>query len=132
MKNRIFCLVSLTFLLFLAAGIVAPVVTRAQEESLNERVARLEKEVAYLEMRLARLENSKPRVVPVSSSEQKSDKGQLAWRSLEKGMSKDQVKKLLGEPKDVMNFNENEIWDYASGGSIRFDGSGRVMGWYEP
>ena len=133
MKSKFFCVVSLAFVLFLVGGIVIPAVTGAQEETLDERVARLERMIVNLEDRVAHLEKSQgPGVVPASSSERKVEKDKLPWLSLKKGMSKDQVKKILGEPKGVMNFNEAEIWDYASGGSVRFDSSGRVLGWYEP
>jgi hypothetical protein len=133
MRNKTVCFVSLAFLLFLGAGIVIPAMTGAQEEASGDRVTRLERRVANLEARVAELEKSQqPRVIPVSGSEQRPKKDKASWRSLEKGMTKDQVKKILGEPTGVMNFNESEIWDYASGGSVRFDRSGRVLGWYEP
>ncbi len=133
MKNRYFYLVSLAFLLFIVGGLAIPAATGAQDdETYGDRMTRLERRVATLEERVAALENPEARAIPVSGAEQRVKKDKTLWRSLEKGMTKQEVKKILGEPSGVLNFNENEIWDYASGGSVRFDRSGHVLGWYEP
>ena len=57
------------------------------------------------------------------------DKSQ--WRMLQRRMSKDEVRKLLGEPDRVSVSRFFESWDY-SGGSVTFDGKGRVDSWSEP
>jgi hypothetical protein len=53
------------------------------------------------------------------------------WRKLNRGMSKDEVKKLMGEPNRVSVSRFFESWDYGSG-SITFTGKGRVDFWSEP
>jgi hypothetical protein len=45
-------------------------------------------------------------------------------------MSKDDVKKLLGEPMRVSVSKFYEVWDY-TGGSVTFDGKGHVDSWSE-
>jgi hypothetical protein len=59
----------------------------------------------------------------------KDDKGQ--WRKLQRGMSKDDVKKLLGEPGKISVSKYYEFWYYA-GGSATFDSKGRLDSWNEP
>ena len=44
---------------------------------------------------------------------------------LHRSMSKDEVRKLLGEPDRVSVSRFFESWEY-SGGSVTFDGKGRV------
>jgi len=46
-------------------------------------------------------------------------------------MSKDDVKKLLGEPDRVSVSRFFESW-YLGGGSVTFDGKGHVDFWSEP
>jgi outer membrane protein assembly factor BamE (lipoprotein component of BamABCDE complex) len=53
------------------------------------------------------------------------------WRKLQRGMSKDDVRKLLGEPGKVSVAKYYEFWYYA-GGSVTFDSKGRLDGWNEP
>jgi len=132
MKNRTFFFVSLALLFCLAATIAGAAATSAQKQSVEERVALLEKHVADLQERVSKLEKQLTwRVTPVNAGRE-AKPGIAPWRALHKGMTKDEVKKLLGEPKDMMKLNEYDIWDYAGGGSVRFDVSGRVEGWYEP
>ncbi len=52
------------------------------------------------------------------------------WRSLHRKMSKDEVKKLLGEPTRVSVSRFYEAWDYP-GGTVIFDGKGRLDAWSE-
>ena len=57
------------------------------------------------------------------------DRGQ--WRKLHRRMSKDDVRKLLGEPERVSVSRFFESWDYGTG-SVTFDGKARVDFWSEP
>jgi len=133
MKNRTLFLISLVLLCCLAAAIVAAARTSAQRDPVEERIALLEEQVTDLQARVAKLEKQlTARFVPVKGEDQKTKPSIVPWRALRKGMNRDEVKKLLGEPKDIMKFNENVVWGYVCGGSIRVDRSGRVEGWYEP
>jgi outer membrane protein assembly factor BamE (lipoprotein component of BamABCDE complex) len=53
-----------------------------------------------------------------------------AWRSLHRKMSKDDVRKLLGEPRRVSVSRFYEAWDYPRG-TVIFDGKGRLDSWSE-
>jgi len=69
-----------------------------------------------------------PRSTETGVSAQK-DKSQ--WRRLQRHMSKDDVRNLLGEPMRVSVSRFFEVWNYF-GGSVTFDGKGRVDSWNEP
>lgn len=58
-------------------------------------------------------------------------KDRSQWRALHRRMSKDDVRKLLGEPDRVSVSRFFESW-YYGGGSVTFDGKGRVDFWSEP
>ena len=63
-----------------------------------------------------------------SSAPPAKDRSQ--WRMLQRHMSKDDVKKLLGEPTKVSVSRFYESWYYASG-TVTFDGKGRLDSWTE-
>lgn len=52
------------------------------------------------------------------------------WRRLQRHMTKDEVKKLLGEPKGVSVSRYAESWYYVNG-NVSFDGKGRLDMWSE-
>ena len=52
------------------------------------------------------------------------------WRQLQRHMSKDDVKKLLGEPVRISVSRFYESWFYL-GGMLTFDGKGRLDSWSE-
>jgi hypothetical protein len=52
------------------------------------------------------------------------------WRKLQRHMTKDDVRRLLGEPGLVSVSRFSESWYYA-GGSVTFNGKGRVDMWSE-
>jgi len=57
-----------------------------------------------------------------------SDRSQ--WRRLQRRMSKEDVRKLLGEPTRVSVSRFYEAWNYPRG-TVIFDGKGRVDSWSE-
>ena len=59
-----------------------------------------------------------------------AQKDHTAWRGLHRKMSKDEVRKLLGEPVRVSVSRFYEAWDYAAG-TVIFDGKGRLDAWSE-
>jgi hypothetical protein len=60
-----------------------------------------------------------------------SAKDRSQWRKLRRRMSKDEVRNLLGEPDRISVSRFYESW-YYGGGSVTFDGKGRVDLWSEP
>ena len=57
-------------------------------------------------------------------------KDRSQWRQLQRRMSKDDVRKLLGEPLRVSVSRFYEAWEYF-GGTVVFDGKGHVDSWNE-
>ncbi len=74
----------------------------------------------------SRLAVRSPETAGPASNDDKSQ-----WRKLQRGMSKDDVKKLLGEPGKVSVSKYYEFWYYA-GGSVTFDSKSRLDSWNEP
>ena len=57
-------------------------------------------------------------------------KDRSQWRRLQRHMSKDDVRNLLGEPTRVSVSRFYEAWSYL-GGTVTFDGKGHVDSWSE-
>jgi hypothetical protein len=56
------------------------------------------------------------------------------WRGLRHGMSRDEVKKILGEPGKIDDLGFQVTWNYGYpfGGSVTFGRDGTVESWSEP
>lgn len=65
-----------------------------------------------------------------SAAPTQNDKSQ--WRKLQRHMSKDDVRKLLGEPRSISVSRYCEAWAYIGSGSVTFDSKGRLDYWLEP
>lgn len=59
-----------------------------------------------------------------------AQKDRSQWRRLQRRMSKEDVRKLLGEPMRVSVSRFYESWDYL-GGTVIFNGKGRLDSWSE-
>jgi hypothetical protein len=105
----------------------------AQLLELIEKVHELEVKVHNLENLLAT--RSQPEK-SASSGLSVGWKDKNIWRKLQRGMSEDNVRGLLGEPGkiDVQTSGGGQFWFYpdALGGDVHFDASGHVDGWSEP
>ena len=95
-------------------------------DRLEKRIADLEKRVAYLEQKLSVSQQPSKSVVPKS-------KDRTVWRMLEKGMTKSQVRELLGEPLTIDSsiitywyYSKQTFYSY-----VIFNDNG-IMGWKEP
>lgn len=66
-----------------------------------------------------------------SQSSTPAGKDRSQWRKLKRRMSEDDVRKLLGEPDRVSVSRFFVSW-YYGGGSVTFDGKGKVDFWSEP
>jgi hypothetical protein len=81
----------------------------------------------------------KPEVLPNSASDSQGPvlwKDKSRWRTLQRGMSRSDVRKLLGEPQKIESGASSEYWYYSASGimgaHVKFDENGRVYGWEEP
>ncbi len=126
----------------IVALVVAPTSATAQQTDVTALLARLEqleRTVRVLERRIAVLEAAAP-APPVGQAQPATDPGswrELAnWRQVQRGMTMDQVRVLLGEPDRVESAGTFTSWywgDFLEGGDVRFDAdSRRVEGWSEP
>ena len=131
------CLVVITALV--AVLVLGSNVSFARNEPdwrLTQKVDSLEARIKVLEGRVAALElearlSRQPRASFVRTP---STKG--AWSTLQEGMTKADVRRILGEPDDVPPNSYLEIWDYSRtyGGpcSVTFDENGKVESWRAP
>lgn len=120
--------------------VVAAIVFSAPafSQSAEQKVKELEKKIAQLELRIVKLEaailklqNNQAKPAAVSADGWKS---KANWRLLKKGMTKDEVARILGEPSKVVpNTHYGDIWYYpdVKGGFASFDTNGILTSWNE-
>lgn len=121
--------------LLVAAALLTPGFNEAIAHSSDEsRVAKLEETVRLLERRidemeaaLLKVESSRSRAVPASAN----SRDVANWRRLSREMTMDDVRALLGEPKNVEASSSFTIWQYPNGADVTFF-SDKVYGWSEP
>jgi hypothetical protein len=113
-------------------GIATLIVAMNSFAGDSERITQLEIEVQELKTRLSKLESSQVASSavqkPLASSE--GWKNVSNWRTLKTGMSPDQVRQILGEPKKV-DGGALADWFYPNGGAVRFY-KDRLSNWSEP
>ena len=117
-------------------AVVSPTPFFAQD--LNQKIIELEKKITQLEKRIVLLERI---ILELKKTQQKPLVGvperwkdKAAWRLLKKGMNKDEVRQILGEPpKIVANVHYGDIWLYPDmqGGNASFDKDGVLISWSE-
>lgn len=101
----------------------------AQDE---DRIDRLEQEIKDLTIRVLELET----ILQLNSSESKIEpsdypwKSQANWRTLSTGMSKTEVRGILGEPMRI-DGGDLAIWYYENNGRVYFYGES-MDSWSEP
>ena len=108
---------------------------QAQQSSemrvLDRRITELELRVAELERII--LESQTEFDSPIRFSDKWKDKSN--WRKLRLGMTKSQIREILGEPLKInANAVLGDTWYYPDvlGGDIRFSTNGKVKSWSEP
>ena len=107
-------------------------------QDLNQKIKELEQKIIQLEKRIVRLEGlvlefQKNQEKPIVNSPIKW-KDKANWRLLKKGMSKDEVRQIIGEPpKIAANAYYGDIWYYpdSQGGNASFDKEGSLTSWSE-
>jgi hypothetical protein len=112
--------------------------TTVTAQDLAQKVKRLEQALARLEQRIGRLEGiilelQKSQAKPIAASPNRW-KDKANWRLLKKGMSKNEVGQILGEPlKIIANAYYGDIWLYPDlqGGNASFDKDGLLTSWKE-
>jgi outer membrane protein assembly factor BamE (lipoprotein component of BamABCDE complex) len=127
--------------LFAMVVAVSFAVTLAWSHSLiaqtqQDEVTQLRQKNTELENRVKELETLLKECTEDKNNRFSGDQGyqnKKNWRSLETGMSEEQVKKILGEPLKVIK-GVKTLWYYPNlyGGYVSFDNEGRLTGWNEP
>jgi hypothetical protein len=134
---------------------VAPALAdKADDKALMARVQRLEAQVRALEAKVTALEQSQKAVAPAvatpapatTASEvaaqaaaqlRREDAAVLeGWRRIARGLSQEEVKRLLGAPQQTFDLSGKRVWYYyypaGGSGSVLFDPAGHVVGYQAP
>ncbi|MGE5242441.1 MAG: hypothetical protein ACM3NI_12420 [Bacteroidota bacterium] len=114
----------------------------AQVQKLKTQLEALQARVQALEQAPAKTQTS---TTPSTASVAAAAAAQLrredaavreGWQQVNRGLTQDQVKKLLGMPQRTFDLSGKLVWYYyypADGsGSVMFDPAGRVMGYQAP
>jgi outer membrane protein assembly factor BamE (lipoprotein component of BamABCDE complex) len=133
MSARIMALSVIAALLPLHAGL------NAAERTLQERVIELERQLRELRERVGELERRlQPQEVspPPGPTAGGNWRDRRNWQTLQRGMTTDQVRALLGEPEYIGDNPIHTYWRYGSrdrGAHVLFDkASMKVNSWEEP
>ena len=116
----------------LLLAIVITLTTFSSFANDSERISQLENEVNELKLRIQKLENFPPN----TSNQQKQvlanegAKSIANWRKLNRGMSYNDVRGLLGEPLRIEG-GGIATWRYASNGNVVFIRD-KLSSWDEP
>jgi Small protein A (tmRNA-binding) len=118
--------------LFIFVAIAGSVKAQQADENINtliQKIDSLEKKISAIEKRISALETDKKN----NLSKLGNYKIKSNWLMLEKGMSKAEVKTLLGEPGKILS-GWGAYWYYPDsyGGRVEFDDNEKVTGWREP
>lgn len=58
------------------------------------------------------------------------------WKRLERGLSRTELRQLLGEPRSELAFGQQTLWYYSypgiGSGSVMLDHKGKTSSWQEP
>ena len=126
--------------LCLSPLLVTPV-SGAQDKSLEERVSTVESNITRLEQKVGELQKTVNQLTqktaqtptPITKGNWKNIEN---WRTgLQKGMTKQQVRELMGEPKKIEAYTmlgEDWLYGLQGSGEIHFSPKGVLESWKEP
>ena len=115
----------------------------AQIDELRNRIEYLEKKVETMNQTLMKMMAKLDSSSSVSTGQQSVTPDQSKWedkqnwRRLRSGMSKVEVRDLLGEPYKIDNFGPFEEWRYYGDpldkiGTVKFSSKEKLEAWHEP
>ena len=77
-----------------------------------------------------------PRVQPELAAYQGVEALRTNWKQLQRGLSRTELRHLLGKPRSELTLDQQTLWYYRypgiGGGSVILDSKGKVTGWQEP
>lgn len=106
--------------------------TKERLAELEEAVTALKQKVDDLEQRMQQLE-TKPREEPKADTGPPKHTLKTNWDQLQKGMSQDQVRSIMGEPSEKSQ--DGRSWYYVIRRrlyAVKFDESGALAEWNSP
>lgn len=137
MKTKKFSKFLVIFVTVLLCSALPAFSQQSEIDKLRAKVERLQNKVERLEKRLIRIEKLLLSITSANQPNQQFINGNgwkslQNWRKLEKGMSKAEVKRILGKPGKISVSPFGETWYYPDvlGGSVSYE-NGRVEGWRE-
>ena len=96
--------------LLVSVLIAASIISRAYGDDTDDKIRLLETRITQLEQRLAALEEKEKtttdKTVKQSSSSAEGWRDKQRWRQMKTGMTKDEVKAILGEPGEISPPND--------------------------
>lgn len=120
---------------------------------INPQITRMQAQIDALTKRIERLEQrlpahtpspdasshpltTPPRTPPQLTALEELEKIRENWQQLHHGLSKTELRHLLGNPASKFKLNRQTIWYYRypgiGSGSVILGYSGKVNGWQEP
>ena len=120
--------------------ITTSIISRAYGDDTDDKIRSLDERITQLEQRLAALEEKEKtttdKTVKQSSSSAEGWRDKQRWQQLKIGMTKEEVKAILGEPGEIGTTHHlGDLWYYpdALGGAVRFsDDRETLKSWNEP
>jgi hypothetical protein len=129
------------FLTVIVCLLLFPQTAPAQDKSLEQRISTLEYRIKELEDKVRELQKTASQTsqrtaqspAPVAKGNWKNIEN---WRTgLKKGMTKQQVRELMGEPDKIETYTmlgEDWIYGFQGSGEIHFSPKGLLETWKEP
>jgi uncharacterized protein YxeA len=112
--------------------------TGSGEQTIFHKMGTIPSKETYINLTIGNQKvtsNNKVDQKKLNSSHNTTSSKSSSWRELKRGMTRQQVKKLLGEPLRVEVFSwGKERWEYGPYSyekNVEFDKSGLVVGWSE-
>lgn len=138
-KTRLRILVTLMFVM-VAVGPLRPAAVFAAESDinlLNERIKVLSERVKTLEAEVDGLKQQLPSdTKPMAAPAPPAVGFREAWRDIHDGLTREEVRKILGAPQHEFDLSGKHVWYYyysgTGGGSVFFSVDGHVAGSQEP
>jgi septal ring factor EnvC (AmiA/AmiB activator) len=112
---------------------IEPLIEKVDE--IEKRIDEIEKKVTEIEKKLKNIDENFNEIRKTIRNFQIYIQPQATikpteeeWKSIERGMTKDDVMKILGSPEEIKKQkNQTEIWYYFGSGRIYFNQSGEVI-----
>lgn len=133
--------IGLVMAIVVAGGLLSPQAAPAQDKSLEQRISILESRTTELEHKVGELlkminQPSQNTAQVLTSIAKGNWKNISNWRTgLQKGMTKIQVRELMGEPNKIETYTmlgEDWLYGLQGSGETHFSPKGVLESWKEP